>query len=123
MNKFTTTVGDRIFVPKNWGWEDWLWNGPDYCGKLLFFYAGKRCSWHFHGIKDEVLFLQSGMITMKYSENDDLENAESVIMTPGMAFHVIPEMRHQMIAIEESLMFEASTHHSEEDSIRVIKGD
>ena len=35
-------------VPKGWGWERWIVNCPEYCGKLLFFNKGKRCSWHFH---------------------------------------------------------------------------
>ena len=42
------------FVPKGWGFEKWIVNKPEYCGKLLYFVKGKRCSWHYHKIKDEV---------------------------------------------------------------------
>jgi quercetin dioxygenase-like cupin family protein len=28
--------------------------------RLLFFEAGKRCSWHYHKIKDETFYVQSG---------------------------------------------------------------
>ena len=24
-------------VDKGWGWERWICNGPEYCGKLLYF--------------------------------------------------------------------------------------
>ena len=24
------------FVPKGWGWEKWIANSHEYCGKLLF---------------------------------------------------------------------------------------
>ena len=24
------------FVPKGWGYEKWIANGPEYCGKILF---------------------------------------------------------------------------------------
>ena len=41
------------FVPKGWGYEHWIVNKEDYCGKLLFFKKGKRCSWHYHKLKDE----------------------------------------------------------------------
>ena len=41
-------------VDKGWGWERWICNGPEYCGKLLFFNKGKKCSWHVHRLKDEV---------------------------------------------------------------------
>ena len=27
-------------VDKGWGWERWICNGPEYCGKLLFFEKG-----------------------------------------------------------------------------------
>lgn len=122
MPDFITRQSDRVFVEKGWGYEDWIWNG-EYCGKLLFFWAGKRCSFHYHEIKDEVLYVQSGRIIMRYSDNDDLDHAQSVTLMPGMAFHVTPGMRHQMIAEEESLIFEVSTHHENNDSIRVVRGD
>ena len=60
-------------VPKGWGWERWIVNCPEYCGKLLFFNKGKRCSWHFHKIKDEVFYLQSGKMIVYYSMNDDID--------------------------------------------------
>jgi mannose-6-phosphate isomerase-like protein (cupin superfamily) len=47
-------------VDKGWGYEKWIVNKEEYCGKLLFFNKDKRCSWHYHKIKDEVFYLQSG---------------------------------------------------------------
>ena len=29
-------------VPKGWGYEKWIVNTDEYCGKLLFFNKGKR---------------------------------------------------------------------------------
>ena len=40
--------------------NQWIHNSEEYCGKLLFFNQGKRCSWHYHKLKDEVFYLQSG---------------------------------------------------------------
>tara|TARA_B100001029_G_scaffold45151_1_gene35639 strand:+ start:791 stop:958 length:168 start_codon:yes stop_codon:yes gene_type:complete len=48
---------DIKFVPKGWGYEKWICNTPDYCGKILFFEKGKRCSWHYHLLKDETFYL------------------------------------------------------------------
>ena len=48
------------FVPKGWGYEKWIVNNEEYCGKLLFLAKGKKCSWHFHKLKDEVFYGQSG---------------------------------------------------------------
>lgn len=123
MSVYLTKPANRTFVEKGWGFEDWIWNDENYCGKRLFFNKNKRCSFHYHAIKDEVLYLQSGLIVMRYSLHDDLDHAEFDVLVPGSAFHVPPGLRHQMIAVEESMIFEVSTHHEDSDSIRVIKGD
>ena len=114
---------DMIHVDKGWGWERWICNGPEYCGKLLFFKKGKKCSWHVHRLKDEVFYLQSGRMIVKYSEKDNLENAEELILNPGEDFHVYRGLRHQMIALEDSELFEFSTQHFDSDSYRIVKGD
>ena len=110
-------------VPEGWGWERWIVNCEEYCGKLLFFEEGKRCSWHYHKIKDEVFYLQSGKMIVKYSEEDDVEQAEELILNAGDNFHVYRGLRHQMIALEDSELFEFSTQHFDSDSYRIIKGN
>ena len=110
-------------VEKGWGWEKWIVNCPEYCGKLLFFNEGKRCSWHYHVLKDEVFYLQSGKLVVKYSDKDDLELAESIVLNPGENFHVYRGLRHQMVALEDSELFEFSTQHFDSDSYRILKGD
>ena len=60
----------RTFVPKGWGYEDWIVNKPQYCGKLLFFKKGRGCSWHYHKKKDETFYVQSGRLLVIYSNND-----------------------------------------------------
>jgi mannose-6-phosphate isomerase-like protein (cupin superfamily) len=117
-----TAKADRIVVQKGWGYEDWIWN-QEYCGKILYFVKDKCCSWHYHALKDEVLYLQSGSILVKYSDGDDINQAQEVILKPGNAFHVPTGLRHRMIALEESYIFEFSTHHEDSDSIRILKGD
>ena len=76
------------FVPKGWGYEKWIVNNEEYCGKLLFLAKGKQCSWHFHKLKDEVFYVQSGRIKVLYSDQDDIEQAQTVILEPGDNFHV-----------------------------------
>ena len=111
------------YVSKGWGFERWIVNCEQYCGKLLFFEKGKRCSWHFHKIKDEVFYLQSGKMIVKYSDDDDLENAEELVLNAGDNFHIYTGLRHQMIALEDSELFEFSTQHFDSDSHRIAKGD
>ena len=110
-------------VPKGWGYERWIVNNEEYCGKLLFFEKNKKCSWHYHILKDEVFYLQSGKLIVKYGETDNLEDAEDLVLLPGQNFHVYRGLRHQMIALEDSELFEFSTQHFDSDSYRIEKGD
>ena len=111
------------FVKKGWGFEKWIVNKPEYCGKLLFFVRDKRCSWHYHKLKDEVFYIQSGKVLVKYSDQDDIELAKETILSKGDNFHVYRGLRHQMIALEDTELYEFSTQHFDSDSHRIIKGD
>lgn len=110
-------------VPKGWGYEKWIVNCDQYCGKILHMVKGKRCSWHMHKIKDEVFYVQSGKIKIYYGWSDMLDMASVATLEKGDKFHVPTEMRHQMIALEDTELFEFSTEHFDEDSYRLIKGD
>ena len=92
-------------VPKGWGYEKWICNTEEYCGKLLHIIKGKRCSWHYHTLKDETFYLQEGKLLVKYSDDDDRV------------------LRHQKFDLEDSDLFEFSTHHFDYDSNSVIPGD
>lgn len=109
--------------PKGWGRELWIVNTNGYCGKILEFKAGKRCSFHYHLLKDETFYLQEGSIELVTSWEDDIEKADRVMMYPGDKHHIPQGLRHQMIALEPSKLFEFSTTHYESDSYRIIKGD
>ncbi|OUW10992.1 MAG: hypothetical protein CBD26_03630 [Candidatus Pelagibacter sp. TMED166] len=111
------------FVSKGWGFEKWIVNNEKYCGKLLFLAKGKRCSWHFHKLKDEVFYIHSGKILLKYSDEDDIVGANEAVLRPGDNFHIYTGLRHQMVALEDSQVYEFSTQHFDSDSHRIIKGD
>ena len=111
------------YVSKGWGYEKWIVNKQEYCGKLLFFEKGKKCSWHFHKLKDEVFYLQSGRMIVRYSLSDNPELADEILLEPGQNFYVPIGLRHQMEALENCELFEFSTQHFDEDSHRIKKGD
>ena len=75
------------FVPKGWGFEKWIVNCDKYCGKLLYFVKGKKCSWHYHKIKDEVFYIHSGKIMVLYSEHDDIQNAKKNFKQKLLDYH------------------------------------
>jgi quercetin dioxygenase-like cupin family protein len=108
---------------KGWGYEKWIINTNLYCGKLLSFEKGKKCSFHYHKIKTETFYLSSGLVKILYSEDDDIRFAKELLLRPGLSFHVPIGLRHQIVALESSQLFEFSTQHFEYDSYRIIKGD
>ena len=119
----TISTQEIKFVSKGWGFEKWVHNSEEYCGKLLYFVKGKKCSWHYHKLKDEVFYVQSGTIIVRFSDDDHLENANNIILRKGDNFHVYRGLRHQMEAIEDTELFEFSTQHFDSDSYRIKKGD
>lgn len=116
--RFVMNAEQRVYVEKSWGYEDWIWNGR-YCGKKLVIDKNKECSFHYHKVKDEVLYLERGKVLLTYGWDEDVDTAATLILTADMAFHVPPGMWHKFKGMEESLIFEVSTHHSDKDVVRL----
>jgi mannose-6-phosphate isomerase-like protein (cupin superfamily) len=108
---------------KGWGFEDWISNNKKYCGKLLFFKKGKRCSYHYHKKKHETFYLFSGKLEVRAGWTDDFSKSKTYILKPGDCLLIPVGLRHQMKALRDSELFEFSTTHFESDSKRIIKGD
>jgi mannose-6-phosphate isomerase-like protein (cupin superfamily) len=124
------------FVPKGWGFEKWIVNKKEYCGKLLYFARNRNCSLHFHKLKDETFYIRKGKVEILY--HDDPKNlkaylkdttanyalcCEKIVLEPGDTFYVPPGRAHQIFALEDTELFEFSTQHFDEDSYRLVKGD
>ena len=112
--------------PKGWGRELWIHNDEDYCGKILEIKKGKTLSYHYHNEKKESFYLISGEVKVVYSTNEDeFFRVPTQILTliPGDILEVPPKTPHCVIALEDSSIYEVSTHHKNEDSIRIVKGD
>ena len=115
-------MGSKI-VYKGWGFEIWIVNKPQYCGKLLHFNKGKKCSFHKHKLKDETFFCHKGEILVRYGYDEDILKASEKLLRAGDSFYVPPGLIHQMEAIEDTDLYEFSTEHFDEDSYRIAPGD
>lgn len=135
---FKNTKSEVTFVAKGWGFEKWADNRPEYCGKLLYFVKNRKCSLHYHKLKTETFYLHSGKIMVIWC--DDVPKLEAMlasnpewngfdtfcektILEQGDTFFVPVGRAHQMIALEDSELFEFSTQHFDQDSYRIVKGD
>jgi len=140
---------DIKFVPKGWGFEKFIINSDKYCGKLLYFVKGKRCSLHYHKIKDETFYVAKGKMKLYFGDNAaNIEqlvavipgpeavlkltavhtlcgtgNLREVILKQGDNFRIPVNRVHQMVAMEDTELYEFSTMHMDDDSYRIIKGD
>jgi len=127
MNKIKTTpfhINDHpeLEVQKAWGKEIIFANNPLYCGKLLCFNKGSKFSMHFHIIKDETWWVQSGEFIYRWIDTDSAQIMEERLL-PGHIVRQHPGQPHQLEAISDSIIFEVSTEHFDWDSYRVLPGD
>ena len=90
---------------------------------MLFIKKDKNCSFHFHKLKDERFYVNSGKILLKYSWEDDISSCNELILNPKDIFNVPVLLQHQMLALEDSEIFEFSTQHFESDSYPIINGN
>jgi len=59
-------------VEKLWGYELWIHNDSQYCGKLLVFpNEGNHFSMHYHMIKNETWYVQEGAFEFHWIDTED----------------------------------------------------
>lgn len=116
------TLQEIKHVPRGWGFERWIENLPEYCGKILHVEKGKRGSVHFHLNKTETMFLGLGRVDLRFID-PETGKPYTVELHPGDSILIPRGQVHQIVALEDSDIFEFSTEHREDDSYRVAKGD
>lgn len=99
-------------IKKYWGIEDWIQVTPDYAFKRLSIKKGLTLLNHYHNVKEETFYIASGTGIIII---DGISNKIST----GDTFHIIPKSRHQVEAITDLIILEASTPYLD-DSIREV---
>jgi mannose-6-phosphate isomerase-like protein (cupin superfamily) len=107
------------FVEKTWGSEEWIANNDLYCGKILRFRKGSKCSLHYHELKTESFYLRLGRLKMRVMDSPDAEVIDEFILEAGECMDIPPGLVHQMVALEDAELFEFSTQHFDSDSHRL----
>ena len=95
-------------VDKPWGHEP-VWARTDqYVGKILHVRAGQVLSLQYHNLKDETMHVLQGELILRTRTGDEL------IARPfkaGESVHIPPKLIHQIEAVVDSDVLEASTPH------------
>lgn len=104
------------YKEKKWGYEIWIHNSSNYCGKILVIYANKVSSLHYHKLKNETFYIQKGRISIQtVDQNNNISKFE---MKEGDVLEIPRGLKHQFRGIDEkSEIFEISTQHFDNDSI------
>jgi len=117
MNEADNAGGERsgsvevITVPKPWGHET-IWAHTDrYVGKILHINAGHSLSVQYHNRKDETVHLLNGELIYRVKLGQELEDMR---LTRGQSFRITPGTVHQMEAITDGDILEASTAELED---------
>jgi quercetin dioxygenase-like cupin family protein len=95
-------------VPKPWGHEVIWAHTESYVGKLLHIKAGHALSMQYHNQKDETLHLLRGAMIYRVDTGDGLHD---VSLQAGESFRNTPGTIHQMEAVTDCDVLEASTPH------------
>lgn len=100
--------GPVRIVQKPWGHEViWAHTG-EYVGKLLHIKAGHALSVQYHHRKDETLYLLRGEMIYRVQVDGELRE---IPFREGEAYHNPPGVVHQMEAVTDCDLLEASTPH------------
>jgi mannose-6-phosphate isomerase-like protein (cupin superfamily) len=98
---------DVRIVQKPWGHET-IWALTDrYCGKVLHIKAGEALSVQYHERKDETIHLLSGEMIYRVGERGG--ELRDVRLCRGESFRITPGTVHQMEAVTDCDVLEAST--------------
>ena len=122
MANFDVKIQHPKRVEKKWGYELWIHNDTDYCGKLLVFNnSGNKFSMHYHMIKDETWYVQEGAFQFDWLDTENGERLYTQIQK-GDVIEIKKGLPHQLTALtDNATIFEVSTQHFEDDSYRIYR--
>lgn len=109
-------------VKKSWGYELWIHNSSQYCGKLLVFpKSDSNFSMHFHQEKDESWYIQQGSFSFFWIDTKTGKTHKQHLSV-GDVVDIQKGLPHQLVSLEDnSIVFEVSTEHFDYDSYRLYK--
>jgi quercetin dioxygenase-like cupin family protein len=86
------------------------------------FDKGKKFSMHYHVQKKETWYVAKGRFILNWIEIENGTNYSEYLEVGDVITNERGEP-HQLVALQDSEVFEVSTRHYDEDSFRICKGD
>lgn len=95
-------------VEKPWGKEEWISLTENYCFKRITLWKGCVTSLQYHEFKEETTYIESGRAIVTHKPvGVEKETVREV--GPGFKIYLRPGDIHRFEALEDVVMFEAST--------------
>ncbi len=94
-------------VEKPWGKEEWLGLTDRHCLKKITLNKGFLTSLQYHEKKEETTYIESGSALFYF--HDERGELQSKEVGPGFSVTLLPGEIHRFEALEDLVMFEAST--------------
>ena len=94
-------------VEKPWGYELIYAKTEKYAGKILFVRKGHQLSLQYHKVKDETMYLYSGVAQLELQ--DTKGQSQIIELSPGKSYHIEPGCHHRVTALEDCEILEVST--------------
>ena len=109
------------FVSKRWGYELWIENSKDYCGKHLHVIPNQWCSFHYH---KKVKNAHNPRWDWQHTFTDKTDlyyNFKTKVLKKGDNLTIEPYILHTFTAntSEPCDFIEVSTFHEDSDSHRI----
>ena len=93
-------------VDKPWGYELHWAKTDRYVGKILHVKAGEVLSRQYHNAKDETMHVLRGELILRLGDGPQLSEQH---IRPGESIHIPAKLIHQIEAVIDSDVLEAST--------------
>jgi mannose-6-phosphate isomerase-like protein (cupin superfamily) len=116
---------ENKIVTKLWGFEEWLANNEQYCGKLLRIRPGYACSIHYHPLKRETFSVIKGAVILELWASNDITtfppNEYALHEDLPHSVEILPGWAHRFSnPFEEwATIVETSTPHDDLDVVRI----
>jgi mannose-6-phosphate isomerase len=101
---------------KPWGYELLFAHTEKYAGHIIFVNKGGRFSLHYHKKLDETHYIFQGHAIMELE--DASGNKTEVEATKGVCYRILPNTKHRLRALEDTVIFQASTPEID-DTVRL----
>lgn len=98
-------------LPREWGVETFFADTERYLGKILRMKAGTKGGLQYHAHKVETFYVLEGTVIVRSESEDGQLVSEHVSGGMPVAYHIPAGAVHQVEAVTDCVLIEASTAH------------